>query len=490
MSVLIAIPILCPIIAGATLFPATARRSEGNNRKYIAAVAALSAGLALALLTAPGFELRALHITDVINFYIRIDDLSRFFIFVATLLWGLIVAYSLGAIAPGGRDRRFFACLFLTYGAIIGACLAGNFFTLYLFYELITLFTYPLVVHNGTPEANRAGTKYLIYSFFGAGLVFLCFAVTAHFAVLSDFTAGGVFSAAVLAGNRPLLLGIFLLGFIGFGTKAYLWPLYDWVPTAYPQAPSPAAALLSGVVSKVAVIAILRLTFFTFGADFLRGEWVQTLIICLTLITIFSGSMLAYKEKLLKRRLSYSSVSQLSYILFGVALLNPIALLGALLHVLFHGIIKVTLFLSAGTIEQQTGKRYVQDMRGVGKSAPITLWCFAIAAVALVGVPPTAGFVSKVRLGLGGIASDFPSLGLFGVGVLIVSSLLAAGYLVPIFASAFFPGSKFDYESVSPKDPGRLIVVTLIILAALSLLLGIFPGAVINFVSEIIALIL
>jgi len=200
--------------------------------------------------------------------------------------------------------------------------------------------------------------------------------------------------------------------------------------------------------------------------------------------------MLAYKEKLLKRRLAYSSVGQLSYILFGLILLNPIAFLGAMLHVVFHGMIKVVLFLSAGVIEQQTGLQYVDQMRGVGKRMPITMWCFAIAAVSLVGAPPTGGFLSKWNLALGSIGSSYPTLGIVGAGVLIISALLTAGYLIPVFATAFFPGSDFNYEKVQKAEPGISMTIPLCALSALCVLLGMFPGVIIAAIRGISALLL
>ncbi|MCL2377083.1 MAG: proton-conducting membrane transporter, partial [Defluviitaleaceae bacterium] len=258
---------------------------------------------------------------------------------------------------------------------------------------------------------------------------------------------------------------------------------------SYPEAPSPAASLLSGVVSKVAVLAIIRLIFYGFGVDFIYGTWAQTVLVCIILLTVFSGSMLAYKEKLFKRRLAYSSVSQLSYVLFGVILLNPIGFLGAMLHIIFHAIIKITLFLSAGAVIHKTGKQYVHELRGIGKAMPITMWCFTIAAVSLVGIPPTGGFISKWYLAMGGISSIYPVLGIVGAGILLVSALLTGGYLITIFANAFFPGAKFDYSNLVKTEADKSMTIPLIVLAALCLLLGIFPGLIINFIDRISAMI-
>ena len=491
MNAWVLLPICFPILAGAFLLLPPLRGSYLWRRRYIAAVVILNAVFVLLVARLGDVGFRVFELTPVISLTLRVDGLARFFAVFASLLWIPITFYAFDYIRPDDRKGdRYFAFFLMTYGVIIGASLAGNFFTLYLFYELATLFTYPLVIHTGTPAAWKGGVKYLLYSFFGAGLAFLCFVVVAYFGVTTEFVAGGVFTTEVLATNEGLLLVMFLLAFLGFGTKAYIWPLFDWVPASYPTAPAPSAALLSGIVSKVAVIAIMRITFYIFGVDFLQGSWAQLTLIGMTLFTVFAGSMLAFKEKLLKRRLAYSSVGQLSYILFGILLFNPIAFLGAMLHVVFHGIIKVVLFLTAGAIEQKTGLQYVDQMSGVGKRMPITMWCFAIAAVSLVGAPPTGGFLSKWNLVLGSIGSAFPTLGIVGAGVLIISALLTAGYLIPIFASAFFPGSEFNYEKLQKAEPGPRMTISLCALAALCLLLGMFPGAIIDYIRGISALLL
>ncbi|MCL2616247.1 MAG: proton-conducting membrane transporter [Defluviitaleaceae bacterium] len=487
MSIWLLIPILIPVIAGAALPYAVPRTDRNALHRYVALVVALNAVVVVLLVAGYGdTSLRALELTSAINLFLRLDDLARFFMVLASGLWLIVTFYSFGYIQPeGGKDRTFYAFYMITYGVIMGACMAGNFFTLYLFYELITLATYPLVVHSRTPEAKRAGAKYLMYSFFGAALALVAFFFIADYGLTTDFVAGGVLVPALVAGNETMLLVVFLLAFVGFGCKAYIWPLFEWVPASYPLAPAPAAALLSGVVSKVAVLAIIRTTFYLFGADFVYGTWAQTALLCMALLTVFMGSMLAFKEKVFAKRLAFSSVGQLSYVLFGIILLNPLALLGALLHVVFHGIIKVALFLCAGAVTFKTDRKYVYEMRAVGKAMPITMWCFTLAAVSLVGVPPTGGFVSKWSLAMGAIGSNHPTLGLVGVGVLLVSALLTAGYLVTIFADAFFPGAGYSYKKLVNAEPGKIMTVPLIVLAALGILLGMFPGALIGFIQGI-----
>ena len=486
MNSLLLIPVLLPILAGGAL--PLVISGEGQHKKrqvYVTSVLIINA-LLLVLISffdIPG--IRLMNITNTINLYLQVDDLSRFFMNLASFMWLVVAFFAYEYIRPHGKDNRFFAFYLMAYGAIVGACLAGNFFTLYLFYELITLFTFPLVIHFGTKSSLKAGAKYLMYSFFGAALIMVGFVFLYHYGITTDFVAGGVLDPAMAHQNQSTLWIVFLVTFVGFGTKAYIWPLFDWVPVSYPEAPSHAAALLSGIVSKVAILAIIRLTFYGFGVGFIIGSWVQTLLICISLFTVFAGSMLAYKEKLFKRRLAYSSVSQLSYVLFGIILLNPIGFLGAMLHVLFHAIIKVTLFLCAGAVIHKTGREYVQQLRGIGKAMPITMWCFTIAAVSLVGIPPTGGFISKWYLAMGGISSNHPVLGVVGAGILLISALLTGGYLIPIFASAFFPGAKFDYSKLERAEASKSMTIPMMILASLCLLLGIFSGFVMEFIEGI-----
>jgi multicomponent Na+:H+ antiporter subunit D len=276
-----------------------------------------------------------------------------------------------------------------------------------------------------------------------------------------------------------------VLAVIGFGCKGGMFPLHAWLPTAHPQAPAPASSVLSGLITKAGVIAIIRVVYFTVGADVLRGTSAQYILLTLSIVTIFMGSMLAYKEKVLKKRLAYSTVSQVSYVIFGLMLLNTAGVTGALLQVAFHALAKNVLFLTAGAFIYKTGKTLVSDMYAMGKSMPKTLACFTVAGLSLVGVPMTAGFVSKWYLAQGGLMPEMGIVGVVGVVMLMVSALLTAGYLMSIVMKAFFPGKDFDYANLKSKEPNYLMTVPLVLLAVAVVGMGIMPTPLLDVIGGI-----
>lgn len=233
------------------------------------------------------------------------------------------------------------------------------------------------------------------------------------------------------------------------------------------------------------MLGIVRVVYYIFGASFLRGSWVQSTWLVLTLLTVFMGSMLAYREPVLKKRLAYSTVSQLSYILFGLAVMDADALTGGILHVLCHGFIKAVLFLCAGGIIFKTGKTRVEELRGIGKEMPILMWCYTVAALGLIGIPPTGGFVSKWYLAVGSLSGGIPVFEWLGPAVLLVSALLTAGYLLPVTLKGFFPGADYNYEALEKKEPSPFMTVPVLIFTALSVLIGLFPNEITGYLLRI-----
>ena len=452
---LILLSILIPILFGIYLLI----RKEYAARKYLlvtAGVAFVLTGILIvaALVTAYGTSFTLFSLTETLPIVFAIDEMSILFSSLTLIVYLCTGFFSFEYMNPKTRvrryyrldpdhetrEKRFYGFYLIVFGVLNALCFAGNLITFYLFFEMLTLSSMPLVLHNGGREAIMAGLKYLFYSLCGAymalfGIYFIC-----QNSTTITFTAGGVLSGTA-ASNTELLLIVAPVMILGFGVKAGMFPMHAWLPAAHPVAPAPASAVLSAVIVKAGVLALIRIVYYIFGSAFLQGTWVQTAWLVLTLVTVFMGSMLAYREPVLKKRLAYSTVSQLSYILFGLAAMSTETVTGSLLHVLAHGLIKATLFLCAGAVIHMTGKTRVDELRGIGKEMPVTMWCYTIASLGLIGIPPTGGFVSKWYLAIGSLAADLPVFRWLGPIILLVSALLTAGYLLPLTILGFLPGT-------------------------------------------------
>lgn len=434
--------------------------------------------------------IRLLSLGEKLGIFFRLDDLGRIFTVIVTILWILAGFYSFEYMKHEKEEKRYFGFYLMTFGVLLALTFAGNIVTYYLFYEMMTLLSMPLVLHSKTREALMGGLKYLFYSLCGAYMVLMGLFFLNKYAVTLQFTPGGVLNKELTAGNEKLLLIMVFFMILGFSVKAGMFPMHAWLPAAHPVAPAPASAVLSGLIVKAGVLGIIRAVYFLFGESFIRETWVQTAWMTLSLVTIFMGSMLAYREKMIKKRLAYSTVSQLSYILFGLALLQPQAMTGALLHVVFHAFIKSTLFLCAGAIIYKTGRTNVDDMTGIGKEMPVTIWCYTFASLALIGIPPASGFISKWYLAEGSLLSGTGVFTWLGPVVLLISALLTAGYLLPITIKGFLPGTDYDYGSLQKREPNLWMIIPLIILTALSVGLGIFPNPLTEFIQGIVETVL
>lgn len=289
-----------------------------------------------------------LQLTDGARLVLQADSLGRLFANLICLIWFAVAVFAFEYMNHEGHRERFFGFYLMTLGALMGICFAGNLVTLYLFYEMMTLLSVPLVLHIGTRKAFEAAYCYLGFSVAGAGLGLLGLFVLQGYCTTDLFTPGGVLDLARAGENRTLLLGVFVVMAVGFGCKAGMFPLHAWLPIAHPVAPAPASAVLSGLITKMGVLALLRVAYYLFGWEFLDGSWAQMVVLVLSLITVFMGSTLALREDTLKKRLAYSTVSQVSYVIFGLMLFHPVALAGALLQVIFHAVAKNALFLATG----------------------------------------------------------------------------------------------------------------------------------------------
>jgi multicomponent Na+:H+ antiporter subunit D len=309
------------------------------------------------------------------------------------ILWPLATIYAFEYMRHVGNEKRFYAFYTVSYGITLAIAYSENFLTIYLFYELLTLTTLPLVIHSMNQKAFAAGRKYLYYSFGGAALIFICLVFVVNYGDTLDFRMGGVFSGDIIAEHKNLLLQVFLIAFIGIGVKAAIFPLHGWLPSAA-VAPTTVTALLHAVaVVKSGTFVAMRLTYYLFGAELLWGTWVQQTVMTMTLVTILYGSARAWHSQHLKRRLAYSTVSQLSYILFGVTLMTPEGLAAAMMYMLAHGFIKILLFYCCGAVNVMAYRHDIKDLEGLAQYMPVTFATFTIAALALIGLPPAAGFV-------------------------------------------------------------------------------------------------
>lgn len=486
-SMILMLPILLPAVTGLFLLCMPAVKSRRVLIGITAAGLIMTAVSVFAVLFGRADSYLLFYLTKSLPVYFKIDGIGRVFVTVVTIVWLSGGAFAFEYMKHETDEKRYFGFYLIVYGILVALDFSGNIITFYMFYEMMTLLSMPLVLHTRSREAVMAGLKYMLYSFCGAYMVLYGVYFLFRFSNTLTFTAGGVLNQELLAEREPFLLVIAFLMILGFGVKAGMFPMHGWLPTAHPVAPAPASAVLSGIIVKAGVLGIIRTVYYLFGADFIRGTWVQTAWIWLTLFTVFMGSMLAYRERLLKKRLAYSTVSQVSYILFGLSMLDGTAATGSLLHVICHAFIKCALFLCAGAIIYKTGKTRVDELDGVGKEMPVLLWCYTIVSLALIGIPPTGGFVSKWYLATGALRTGLPVVSWLGPVVLLVSALLTAGYLLPITIRGFFPGREFDYERLKKKEPNPAMLLPIIALTALAALSGMFPNVLTAYIADHIA---
>ena len=454
--------ILFPILAGAA-----GSRLRPLRRWYYVAVVLITDALGLAAAIGGG-SLTLFHLTENIPLAFSLDGVGRVFLLLVLLLYTVSSFYSFEYFSEDPRLRGFFGFWFASMGAMLAVCLAANLVSFYLCFEMATLMSMPMVLHDRTKEATSAALKYLFYSIGGALLGLFAVMTLGYFGA-TDFVYGGTLTA-----QSPLLRAAVFVGIVGFGAKAGMYPLHGWLPAAHPVAPAPASAVLSGVIAKAGILAVIRLVYFTAGPELLRGSWAQTVWMILALITVFMGSMMAWREKVLKKRLAYSTVSQLSYIMLSLSLLCGEGLQGALLHAMAHACAKCALFLCAGVFIHFLGKRRVEELRGVGRQMPVTVWCFLLSGLSLIGIPPFGGFVSKWSISVAAMAEAPGPFRILIPCMLLLSALLTAGYLLPPVIDGFYPPEEAPEETPEKVEPSPLMTVPLILLCCGTLAVGLF----------------
>jgi|SRR5579884_1062826 len=438
----------------------------------------------------------------------RADALGLIFAITASFLWILTTLYSIGYMRSLSEhsQTRYYTCFAITLFATLGLAFSANLITLFVFYEIITFITYPLVTHSGTKEAYAAGNKYLFYllattkAFFVTAM-FLTYNVTNTF----DFRAGGVFPPGT---SHTLLMITFFLFLAGLG-KVAIMPFHAWLPAAM-IAPTPVSALLHAVaVVNAGAFCVLRIIFDVFGVELMRELNLGVITGFIASFTIITASIYALTRDNLKARLAYSTISQLSYMVLGAALLSPSGMTGGIMHIANHAFAKITLFFCAGSIYVATHKTNISQLSGIGRKMPWTMTAFALATLSMIGIPPSAGFLTKWYIMSGSVEARELSF----IFVLLTSSFLNACYFLPIVHKAFFEGAE-ETERELPKtlhpipqsvgaaaagihgehshvegpvqEPSYFIVVPLLVCGVLSVILGMYPDLLLDLIKQVI----
>lgn len=407
----------------------------------------------------------------------RVDALGLILAMISSFLWFMASLYAVEYMRVKQSKIRFNIFSLFSFLGMMGIVLAGNLLTLYIFFEIMAILSYMLVIHEETQSAMKAGIKYLFMGI-AAGLVLLI-AIIATYVITQSTDLSGRGLAGLTSSS---LFGIIFWCYIlGFAVKAGLFPVHVWLPDAHPVAPSPASALLSGVMIKAGVYGIIRTIYAIYGSGQIEKHLMtsNTVLIGLAIASILIGSLVAITQKELKRMLAYSSVAQVGYIVLGACLLSPRGLQGGIIHIFNHAFMKGTLFLATGAFIYKRGVRTVDDLKGIGRRMPVTMTCFTLAALSMIGFPPLCGFISKWYLGLGAVQSY--NMGVYGlagtivfISSLLISALLNAIYYGPIMIRGWFGNHDSHQEEVKREDPAWPMLVPLILLGLGTLVFGIF----------------
>lgn len=481
------IAVLLPMIGGA-LIPFLPFSKRNMMAVYIEIIVLITSALTFMLIfNRPVDAFVLFRFTGQLSISFKLDAAGSVFATILAFMWPLATLYSFEYMKHEGHEKIFFAFYTITYGITLGISMAEDIVTLYFFYEMLTLVTVPLVLHTLSREAVLATRTYLYYSLGGAAFAFIGMIFILIYGNSSNFTPGGVMDLSRMGDNTNLLLLIYVICFCGFSVKAAMCPFSGWLPKAG-VAPTPVTALLHAVaVVKAGAFATMRITYFSFGTELLRGTWAQYLLLALAIFTIVFGCSRALKETHFKRRLAWSTVSNLSYILFGVLLMSPLGLAGALTHMLSHALMKITAFFCAGAVIYKTGRNYIHQLDGFGKKMPKIMVIYTISALALMGVPGLCGFTSKWYLAKAAVATMNP-IGYIGVAAILVSALLTAIYMLTVTVRVFFPGKDFDYESISDvEDPNWVMILPLVIFVIVMFVVGLHPQFMTDAVSSVVA---
>ena len=450
----ILIPILLPIIFGAILLW---KPIEDDHKRNLAVETLVIINTIIAMvliLNPPADRLELFRLVGDLSISFKLDGMARVFGGMVACLWPLASLYAFDYMSHEERKNTFFAFYTMTFGVTLGIAFSGDLITMYLCYEMLTLVTLPLVIHTMTEEAKQAAKMYLYYMIGGTAFAFMGIVYLTMHAENVNFTYGGILSPELATSGSFVMLLMYLFMFGGFGVKAAVFPFQKWLPAAS-VAPTPVTALLHAVaVVKSGVYAIMRVTYFCFGADTLKGTWVQYVVMALAMITICYGSTMGVKELHFKRRLAYSTISNLSYILLAVTAMSPLGLVAALTHMLFHAVTKISAFFCAGAVMHRSDKNYIYELDGMGYKMPFTFATLLIDGLSLTGIPLFAGFISKWNIAAA-LLDDKSPLAVAAIVVLLYSALMTGIYMMTIIFRAFFPKVGYDESNLAHIHPGN-----------------------------------
>ena len=483
-SLILVIPILVPIIGGYLIIPLGFKNRKVRDAYAMAVVCITSILTWICLLKVGVVSATLYSFTRGFSIDLRADEPARLFAVMVSLMWPLVMLYAFEYMSHTKRGNSFFAFYVMTYGVTLGVAFSANMTTLYMFYDLLSLVTIPLVTHYADPESSFAGRKYAAYTIGGASLAFFAVVMTSIYNGAGNFLYGGNLYGPYDPGLMQL---VFLFGFFGFGVKAAVFPLHSWLPTAS-VAPTPVTALLHAVaVVNTGVFAIMRLAWYTYGPDFLKGTLCLKIAQAFAVFTLVYAACLAVKQRHFKRRLAFSTISNLSYMLFGILLMTPEGLEAGLLHMVFHGVIKITLFMCAGAFMHETMHSYVYEINGVGRKMPVTFAMYTISSLSLIGIPGLCGFISKLHLVLGGL-EEGSTLAVIGSAALMLSAFLCAIYTLSVTVRAFFPMEGTDRyigaDDYVAKEVGVLMLLPICTFTLVNVIFGIFPGPLTSFIEK------
>lgn len=466
-------------LVAAVLIMLTGERNRNLREAWTISAAALKFLIVVSMLPAildgTVLECTLISIAPGLSVRFRVDSLGLFFAIAASFLWIITSFYSIGYVRSLNerRQTRYFACFAAALAATMGVAFSGNLFTTFLFYEIITICTFPLVAHKETPEAIKGARRYLAY-LLGTSVAFQLSAIllTYNVAGTLDFSNTGILAGKA---SNTVLTVMFILYLAGI-TKAAMMPFHSWLPAAM-VAPTPVSALLHAVaVVKTGVFVVLRVVLHIFGVDLLADLGLGTALAYFASFTIITASIIALRQDNLKARLAYSTISQLSYVILGVALLTPSGITGSVMHIVLHAFGKITLFFAAGSIYVAAHKTEISQLDGIGKKMPFTMAAFTLGALSMIGIPPLGGFLSKWYITLGSIEADqWPIL-----AVIAASTLLNAAYFLPVIYAAFFKAPTAGHHGASGsgmREAPLLMVAPLTLTALGALALFFAPSA-------------